>query len=378
LRAVVLAIGLALALLSAEALVRWVLPAGFVYQHPRFRVEAVDPRDAAREFEDPLLGPALRTVPEGWLYALKRSLRARFGSSEFDVSFETDGLGRRTLSPGGPDLRILGVGDSFTMGFGVEAGETFLSVAAVRLAERGVRAEAWNAGVLGYSPWNTAAYLLADGLRSDADVAVFQLWVGDDLCGPARPVRPELRSEGSWKRSLKFAVRHSHLAMLVRERIRAVPPARRWLMAHGFVDRFGFDRLLAPDFAERCAPELSTLASLFDEVQAACQREEVRLVALLVPVREQVVEDDRRRALAYDGAEGEADRLDADAPNRAVAEILRERGVELVDPLEALRARAGEGRSFFAGRDVHLTPLGHRIVGEALARRLLGAEPGAS
>jgi hypothetical protein len=61
-----------------------------------------------------------------------------------------------------------------------------------------------------------------------------------------------------------------------------------------------------------------------------------------------------------------------------VAEILRERGVELVDPLEALRARAGEGRSFFAGRDVHLTPLGHRIVGEALARRLLGAEPGTS
>jgi hypothetical protein len=349
-----------------------------VYQHPRFRVEAVDPRDAAREFEDPLLGPALRVVPDAWLYALKRDLRARFVSSEFDVSFETDGMGRRVPAPAGSELRMLGIGDSFTMGFGVEADETFLSVAAAHLAGRGVRGAAWNAGVLGYSPWNAARYLLGDGLRADPDVAIFQLWVGDDLCGPARPVRPELGSEGSWKRSLKFAVRHSHLAMLVRERVRTVPAARRWLMAHGFLERFGVDRLLAPDFAERCAPELSALASLFDEVQAACRREEVRLVALLVPVREQVVEEDRRRALAYDGAEGEAGRLDADAPNRALREILRERGVELVDPLEVLRARAGEGRSFFAGRDVHLTPLGHRILGEALAGRLLAAQAGAS
>lgn len=355
---------------------RWMLPSGLVYQHPRFEVEAVDPRDAALEFEDPLVGPALRVVPDGWLYALKRNLDARFVSSEFDVSFATDDRGRRTPSPGGSDLRVLGIGDSFTMGFGVESEETFLFVLAARLAEHGLRAEALNAGVLGYNPYNSVGYLLADGLRADPSVVILQLWVGDDLCDHARPIRPALRSEGSWRRSLKFAARRSHLAMFVRERVRAVPAARLWLMRHGFLARFGVDRFLAADFAERCAADLSALASLLDEVQVACRREEARLVVLLVPLREQLYEGDRRRALAYDGVEEDATDVDVEAPNRAVGEMLRELQIDLVDPLAALRARAGEGRSYFAGHDIHLTPLGHRIVGEALALHLLASEPG--
>lgn len=353
---------------------RWVLPSRLVYRHPRFEVEAVDPRDASREFEDPLVGPALRVVPDDRLYGLKRNLRARFVCSEFHVSFETDELGRRTPSPRGFDLRILGIGDSFRMGFGVEAEETFLSVLGSRLAERGMRAEVLNAGVLGYTPYNSARALLGEGLRADPDVVIFQLWVGDDLCGHARPIRPALRAESSWKRSLKFAARHSESAMFVRERVRAVPAARRWLMAHGFLERFGVDRLLAVDFAERCASDLSALASLLDEVRAACLREGARLVVVLVPLREQVYEEDRRRALAYDGVEAAS--LDPEAPNRAVAGILLGRDVEFVDPLEALRAASGEGRTYFAVRDVHLTPLGHRIVGEALESHLLGAEAG--
>jgi hypothetical protein len=373
-RALTLAFGLALAALSAEAVVRWVLPSRLVYRHPRFQLEAVDPRDSAREFEDPLVGPGLRVVPDDRLYGLKRNLRARFVCSEFDVSFTTDELGRRTPSPRGSDLRVLGIGDSFTMGFGVEAEETFLSVLGSRLAERGVRAEVLNAGVLGYTPWNSSRSLLREGLLSDPDVVILQLWVGDDLCGHVRPIRPALRAESSWKRSLKFAARHSQLVVFLRERVRAVPAARRWLMSHGFLERFGVDRLLAADFAERCAADLSALGSLLDEVQAACLGEGARLVVVLIPLREQVYEEDRRRALAYDGAEAAS--LDPEAPNRAVAEILHGRDVELVDPLEALRAARGEGRTYFAVRDVHLTPLGHRVVGEALARRLLASEPG--
>ena len=105
-----------------EGTLRWVLTDFFVYRNPEFIVHSVHPDDAPAHMREPLLSAGLRYVDQRWKYGLKRDLRARLVSSEFDVAFRTNSRGWRgfEVSPQKQGLRLLGLRDSFAMGFGVE------------------------------------------------------------------------------------------------------------------------------------------------------------------------------------------------------------------------------------------------------------------
>ena len=90
-----LILGTAMGLLIAEGALRWVLPSNLVYVHPHFYVEDVAPDEAEIQTAQPMFGAVLQYVDQPWKYRLKRNLRARFVSSEFDVAFETNDLGLR-------------------------------------------------------------------------------------------------------------------------------------------------------------------------------------------------------------------------------------------------------------------------------------------
>ena len=89
--------GILLALLLAEASLRWIVP-GVVYIHPRFEVLSVEPDEKAEQMAGSMLGAALQYVDAPWVYRLKKNLRARFVSSEFDVAFATNDAGLRVCS----------------------------------------------------------------------------------------------------------------------------------------------------------------------------------------------------------------------------------------------------------------------------------------
>jgi hypothetical protein len=372
-RAALGVLGLIVGLLTCEGILRWVVPYRCFYRHPEFIVREVDVRDREERFADPRVGPVLAPAQDGREYRLKRNVRAEFVSSEFDVSFETDDRGLRGPHARGPgELRILGLGDSFTMGFGVEADETFLSVLQRHLTRRGPRTvEVINAGVPGYNPFNSYRYLVDDGLAFDPAIVVLQLWAGDDLCGAPQAAHPVEWGDAPFALRTKTIIRNFHLAMFLRDRLRGAQPVRRWLLRYGALDRFEAPDLLSVHLGTRCAAELAALASLLAEYQAVCARRGIRFVVLLIPMREQVYEADWERDIAYgmDGVDPSA--VDFDAPNRIVRGIAEQDGIELVDTLGPLRDRSAEGRAYFAGFDVHLTALGHRIVGTTLFRALV-------
>ena len=151
--------GLLAALLLAEALLRWVLPYQFIYQHPQFVVLNEEPSAPRPQVANGLLAPALALNDQAWRYGLRPNLRARLVSSEFAVAFETNTHGiRGPALRTRPDHRLLGLGDSFAMGFGVEREETFLSVWARQQAEHATQpVEPVHGGVIGYNPYNSAA-----------------------------------------------------------------------------------------------------------------------------------------------------------------------------------------------------------------------------
>ena len=369
-------LGVVLGTLIFEGFLRFVVPDRFVYRNPTFAVETVHPEDEAQQMADPTFGAVVHFTDDPWRYRLKRDLLARFSSSEFDVAFETNARGLRgpALRGSGTAYRILGLGDSFAMGYGVELEEMYLN----RLDafwDPGASIEPLNAGVVGYSPYNSFHYLLGDGLELNADLVVMQLWVGDDLCGGRGPARPQ-GGRATLQRQAREWLQHVHLAMFARERLRSIPAFRRWAMERRLITGFRADRLLRPGFADRCAVSLTNLSHMFAKSREACARARARFILLLIPIREQIYERDRRRSLEYNFSSTDPQTLDLEGPNRALREAAAAAGVELVDLLEPFLNHDPTERLYFSRLDPHLTPAGHRLTAAALANHLV-ARPAA-
>ena len=364
-----LCLGFFVAAIAAESVLRWLLTDLYVYQNPRFEIESVYPADRGPTMREPLLGAGLRYTDKPWHFGLKRDLRARLVSSEFDVAIRTNSEGLRGPEISSPKTRprILGLGDSFAMGFGVEEDETYLSAIAGHWPSG--PAEAINAGVVGYSPGNSFEFLMSAGLKLKPDLVLFQLWVVDDLCDGrsiSRPIPVEaLPPQRVWRER----ARQSHLAMFVRDRLRSVDYARDWFLRKGMAAPFPVVPLLDRRFELRCKG-LVELVGMLSEADRATRVAGGRLIVLLLPASEQVYVGDWQRAVDYNLVRLDSTFVDLEAPNRFFTDTARREGLEVIDALGWLREHQVPDRLYFTGYDPHLTAAGHKVVGDLVYEHL--------
>src|SRR5262245_1045756 len=131
--------------------------------------------------EDEVVG--LRHVP---------GFHGRLRTNRFDtaVAINSDGYRDREYPPKGSAFRVIGLGDSFAFGYGVEEPECYLARLEVMAQARGV--EVINAGHPSFGPDNEALLLEADGPRVRPDLVLLQVFVGNDawnvLTGPHRTI----------------------------------------------------------------------------------------------------------------------------------------------------------------------------------------------
>lgn len=78
-------------------------------------------------------------------------------------------------------LRVLSLGDSFTMGFEVQQQETFSEVLEKKLQAKGIPAQVINAGVSGFSTAEELVFLEQEGLKYHPDVVVLGFFENDLL-----------------------------------------------------------------------------------------------------------------------------------------------------------------------------------------------------
>ncbi len=307
---------------------------------------------------------------------------------EMEYRFSSQGLRDREFGPKREgERRILLLGDSFAMGWGLEEEETISRRLEAMLRESGRDVTVINAGVTGYGPWQELGLLEDVGFRLEPDLVLLQLFPGNDVDNTLARVGKHLPAyDRGWKLHLhEFRHRSSRRVQFERR-------LRRASAGYGFLctrlDRPGLllDVLGALPFlpdspipplppsvprpwwleTSRIVPDpvqeegWRLLAEDVGRVRDACARRNVEFAAFTV-VGSHVVFGRHWKSLMERLPASEYER---GRELRRMNAILDDAGVPRIDLVEALhRGDLGEIYWFYDG---HLKPFGARRVAEAI------------
>jgi hypothetical protein len=254
-------------------------------------------------------------------------------------------------------LRLLSLGDSFTMGWGIEIEQHGVTrfVDAYRQAhpDRDV-----GLASVACPGWDPKDYVLAYKTESGdkkPDLVVLGIFAGNDqlpestprIVDPAKapfvdklpdPPQPLFRSV-DW----------------VRARISGSLFIAKLRAKHGKPAAFA---LYEPD-PEKQKKAWDTTFFFIKAVDDAVRADGGKLVVLLYPTMVQVQVPAALEEAGYDPA----------APEKAMAAFCKESGIELITLLDELRAANGKNEMYFQ-KDRHLTVRGNQVATEALQKKL--------
>jgi len=309
-------------------------------------------------------------------YRLRPGARTRFATTEFETDIAVNGSGVRDDAEIGPkaprERRVVVLGDSIVLAVQVPLRQTFCKRLEDRLNERadGYRYRVIDAGVQGYGPVEDVLFYEAVGARLQPDIVLLVLYVGNDAEEAARsafrltpgsaPVSDA--AQASMSSPLRRIVRRSMVLQTVRLRVVSVTN-RVSRLAPPEPPLQTFAASPAPRIARGLEVTRSVVARLDDDVR----RSDARLGVVLMPARLQVDDGDygRLRDIVKD-AGGEMVR---DAASARFNDALASLDVPRLDLLPVMRA-ALPGPDLFLQQTAHLTPHGHAIVADGLARFL--------
>jgi hypothetical protein len=311
--------------------------------------------------------PWIRSDTFGFRLAPGISVRMR--GPEYDVEIATNSLGLRDDEPAkrselGERPRVLLLGDSFAMGYGVERGRLF----ADRL-EQILPADVVNAGTGGYEIIQQPRVLAELGPKLEPDAVVYALYLGNDL---AQNDEWEVRGDGTLHNLVRtYPVRQPReikLARLVRDAAYGVRKGRsekegEWLPFDGYLG------LCERTLGAAAKKDYDDATALLGSLAGEAKKLGVPLLVLMLPYRS-MVEADAIRSLERRIPDLN-ERYDLSQPAREIGARMTSLGITHADVtpfLVAEHARSGE--PLFFPIDGHLTPAGHDAVARFAAPRI--------
>jgi lysophospholipase L1-like esterase len=296
------------------------------------------------------------------------------------VSINRLGLRDREVAVPKPadTVRILGLGDSVTFGYGVRLEETYLKVLEGRLNARaapGLRYEVINAGVeeCGLDAYYHALRTLSPVLEPDlvlVGIVLNDIQRYGDLDRAPRPEQAALEP-GLGRRV------HGELLRRSQAYYAGVFAARSLLYRTGVLDiadLYGSPLRAVQAESEPLARAWASSLDVLERLVALARGRGLRLVLIVFPLEVQLDADALARYRRDYGVTVPAHALDG-APQRRLAAFGAAHDVPVIDLLPALRAVGGANLYLRTGPirfdPVHPSPRGHHLVGEAIHRALV-------
>ena len=257
--------------------------------------------------------------------------------------------------------RILNLGDSVAMGWGIRLEDTYCQRLESLLNESGhgnLRFEVINAGVPGWNVENELAYLQAEGLKYEPDLILLDLTLANDIKGKSALLADNQPAPIKWLRShtyfwpfLTIQLRWVEARAEGRERIDVIDPPTNP------------DTYFPPD------PEAKQWKEFWNQVSAInrlAREKDIPVVLIIFPLEFQVIDE------SY-----------PTLPQELLTAKAAEEGIPVVDPLpafrQACREKPGsacqlEDRYLFADVWMHPSANGHKLIAdelEALLSRMI-------
>ncbi len=318
----------------------------------------------------------------GWKLAPSLETRHVAPSAEYGYEIETNSRGERNpeFSIGEQDFLILGVGDSFLFGQGVEQEEIFLSVLEKNLEAKGKNVKAVNTGVSGYSTQQELKVLQNYLQEYDIDLVVVGFFAPNDVIGNAQQ-EPEfetfngcLKAKGQeqqatgfdFKRFLKEnTISYSFLS----EKIRAVPPLRDFFVGIGLMQapKPPEYNMVFQTGNERMEEAWQETNRLFGEMNELAEKNDFKVMVLDIPSVIQVDEGLRKKAFEDYGISEKG--YDFGLPEKRMNQLSA--GYDNLIFVETLDVFKSAHESLYYEIDPHWNREGHALAAQLLEKELL-------
>jgi hypothetical protein len=252
-------------------------------------------------------------------------------------------------------FRILNLGDSVAMGWGVRQEESYGQILAGLLAEKlGRPVEVINAGVPGWNPENEIAYLQAVGLKFKPDLILLDFTLANDVYGSNALVENRRPAPIEWLRAntyfwpfLTIQLRWLEAKVKGETRMDVINPPHR---ANAYFPEDAND------------PKWRQIEGLVHQNMELAKGEGIPLIIVLFPLEDQVI-----------------DQAFSTLPQELFKEWTDKSDIQLVDLLLAYRQACGakpggrcylEDRYLFADVWMHPSVLGHIIAAQEIQKVL--------
>lgn len=328
----------------------------------------------------------------GWVHIPDR--RGLYTSPEVRNEFVTNDLGlmgpRRPLAKPPGTRRLLLIGDSFTESLQVEWPASWPAVVEQSLGENW---EVWNAGIAGYGTSNALLYLREYGLSYQPDAVFLLVFTGNDISDNSRQLGMRI---GSWAPQPYFDLVGDSLAfrplVLAGEANGTLSSVKRWLRNHSRAYLFLRERLqriravsqqeqasadrvpLTWHVYKKSGMEGNDLAQwnaawqlteqLLIEMHRSCLEAGVPLFVASIPTGWRVDPLLREKILDRYPSLADTAQWDFALPDRRLAGIMDSSGVPYLDLTHTLLSAVDPASPLYSD---HLTPRGHRVVGDAVS-----------
>jgi|SRR5215469_348846 len=274
-------------------------------------------------------------------------------------------------------VRIVGVGDSITFGYGIAQENTFLSLLQTKLnqsSDQGQRYEVVNAGVEGTGLDYYFHFLKTEAPKLQPDIVLVNLCLNDiavysETGGKSeRPVGKS--SDRLVRRTSEFLLKHSQLYIALYMRLKSL------LYGLGLLDINkiqGYNFLPLEPSSPRQEKAWESSLQLLSKIDELARRDHYRLVIVVFPMEMQLSADALRlyREQFHVRISAEAQ---SGVPQKRLHEFGDERGIPVVDLLPAFRT-ADSGKLYLRNKVISLDPihpsqLGNRIAADEIYRSL--------